>query len=977
MNSSELALKIKVTTDLANSVESFVALKKNVASTKDEFDQAQKKAKKLADELKSGDGNTKKLTAEFDKAKASAGRLKKELQGQRLAVQNSRKSLADAGVNTRKLSSEWTRLKKSLATARVDLEKNNKALDELAKKNTSGSFKDVFSSAKASAKNVEQNNARIISSNKKVGGSFAGIVGQAKAAKIAVFAIYSALIVTLTTFISKVVNASDSYSEITARIRLATKSQEQYNAANAALFTIAQKTRSQLSDIGNLFSRINGSVLELGRTQKDTLSLVNLVGKSTKISGASVSESSAAIRQFTQAVASGVLRGDEFNSIMENSPRLAQALADGLGVARGELRAMAEQGELTSDKVINALLSQTDAINAEFEKIPATVRGALTLVGNAFTAYFGQLSEATNAGKSLAELITFAASNFNILANAAVSAMTIVATVYLGKGIKSALAYIAVQVKQIQSARALRVATLAAAEAEVKDIQARIANTKTLISQITNTQALVKLRFQLLSQTQALAAAELELTAAQSTSAISTGKQVTSLKELATVSNLVNVAMTAMIGWEIGTWARENIPGVKQLGANLASMFVRMGVTAKTLFTGDLAAFFNGELSDKLQQIEDDFNDLYKEAENGSTANAEALSEIKQAQDQISALIKQRGSLEKKLAVETKTLAASTATEQIKQGKRVVSALEKDIQKSIDLQQKLADEIEGRQTNIARIQESTADKIRRIERESMSERSREYDIQKQITEELARAQTAAADDPQEAARLAKKAEQLAEETGNRRLLLDVLKKSSTIQIEAENNAIAVAEKARAAEATRAAELKAQLQDQKNNIDELIAKKIELEKPTALTITDNIDAVNKKIDALKEKLAGLGGTISINASSSVNDSVAGAAHGGLGYVPKESTYLLDKGERVLSPNQNKDLVSFLNSQSNDRVARFASLSPSAQQSSGASGNTVNITLPDGQKFGPFVDQDNNSAALESALKREVFKRGRLR
>src|SRR5690606_17759855 len=99
--------------------------------------------------------------------------------------------------------------------------------------------------------------------------------------------------------------------------------------------------------------------------------------------GSSASEANSSVRQFSQAMASGVLRGDEFNSIMENSPRLARALADGLNVPVGALRKMAEEGELTSDRVVAAIESQSEVIEREFQKVPLTVSRATQKVRNA------------------------------------------------------------------------------------------------------------------------------------------------------------------------------------------------------------------------------------------------------------------------------------------------------------------------------------------------------------------------------------------------------------------------------------------------------------------------------------------------------------------------------------------------------------------------------------------------------------------
>src|SRR5574338_476149 len=99
-----------------------------------------------------------------------------------------------------------------------------------------------------------------------------------------------------------------------------------------------------------------------GSLRHRALSLTERISQALRISGASATETQSALLQFGQALASGVLRGEEFNSVVENSPRLAKALADGLNVPIGRLRKLAEEGRLTADVVVNALMSQKDKL---------------------------------------------------------------------------------------------------------------------------------------------------------------------------------------------------------------------------------------------------------------------------------------------------------------------------------------------------------------------------------------------------------------------------------------------------------------------------------------------------------------------------------------------------------------------------------------------------------------------------------------
>lgn len=211
----------------------------------------------------------------------------------------------------------------------------------------------------------------------------------------------AALVKTVGTY----VRLADESANMSARLRLVTKSQEEFNTAHAATFEIAQRNSAELGAINELYVRLAQNSDELAGNQGRLLGLTEAISQAMVVSGASTSESASAIRQFTQAVASGVLRGDEFNSIMENAPRLARALADGLGVPVGALRKMAEEGELTSDRLINAIESQSSSIKFEFEQMPLTVGRATQQVRNALLELVGGVDTAEGASRDLAEAI--------------------------------------------------------------------------------------------------------------------------------------------------------------------------------------------------------------------------------------------------------------------------------------------------------------------------------------------------------------------------------------------------------------------------------------------------------------------------------------------------------------------------------------------------------------------------------------------
>ena len=194
----------------------------------------------------------------------------------------------------------------------------------------------------------------------------------------------------LTGAVRGIAAAADSYNLMTSRLKLATGSQDEFNAAQTELRRIAAQTEAPLASLVTLYGRISRPLKEAGRSQADILRVTEAVATSFRVSGASAQEAENGVIQFAQALGSGALRGDEFNSVAEQAPRLMQALADGIGVPVGALKEMAAQGELTASVVTNALVSQLDVLRKESETLPDTVGGAMTKLTDRWNEAIGQ-----------------------------------------------------------------------------------------------------------------------------------------------------------------------------------------------------------------------------------------------------------------------------------------------------------------------------------------------------------------------------------------------------------------------------------------------------------------------------------------------------------------------------------------------------------------------------------------------------------
>jgi tape measure domain-containing protein len=191
--------------------------------------------------------------------------------------------------------------------------------------------------------------------------------------------------------ISETIQATDQYASLQGQLALVTDSQEELNEVYDRALDLANRTGQSTDATINLYARLARSTEELEMSQNDLFTITEAINQSFIVSGASAQESSSAILQLSQGLAAGALRGEELNSVMENSPRLARAIADGLGVTIGQLRAMGAEGELTAERVTQALLATADTINTDFQKMPMTIGRVWQAVTNDLNDSLGQV----------------------------------------------------------------------------------------------------------------------------------------------------------------------------------------------------------------------------------------------------------------------------------------------------------------------------------------------------------------------------------------------------------------------------------------------------------------------------------------------------------------------------------------------------------------------------------------------------------
>ncbi|WP_443090312.1 phage tail tape measure protein [Basfia succiniciproducens] len=208
---------------------------------------------------------------------------------------------------------------------------------------------------------------------------------------------------------------ADSYTELQNRMRLVTDSQFAMAAATDTVFDISLRTNQAVSATAEVYQRFakNADVLKI--SQAEVAELTETVSKAVAMSGASAASADAALMQFGQAMAAGELRGQELNSVMEQTPALAQAIADGLGVPVGALKEMGKSGELSISKVVDALQKVKSSVDTDFDKRVKTLSMSFTNLETSMIQFVGEADSTLGATQKLAEGVEFVANHLEEL----------------------------------------------------------------------------------------------------------------------------------------------------------------------------------------------------------------------------------------------------------------------------------------------------------------------------------------------------------------------------------------------------------------------------------------------------------------------------------------------------------------------------------------------------------------------------------
>lgn len=280
---------------------------------------------------------------------------------------------------------------------------------------------------------------------------------------------------------SQTLKYADSYTELQNRMRLVTDSQNEMVAATEAVFDIALRTNQAVGATSEVYQRFAKNAETLKISQAEVAELTETVSKAVAMSGASSASAEAALMQFGQAMASGELRGAELNSVMEQTPGLAQAIADGLGVSVGALKDMGKNGELQIPKVIAALQKVKSSVDSDFNKTITTLSASFTNLETSMMKFVGEVDSTYGVTQKLGDGVEFVAENLEELIKVATAFIGALAIGHISKytveltkkGIQHAQNTIAVT-KETQAIYANAVALRTAAQTEIASLAAQL-----------------------------------------------------------------------------------------------------------------------------------------------------------------------------------------------------------------------------------------------------------------------------------------------------------------------------------------------------------------------------------------------------------------------------------------------------------------------------------------------------------------------
>lgn len=401
--------------------------------------------------------------------------------------------------------------------------------------------------------------------------------------------------------VQQVASYADAWTELNNKVANSVRTGETQTEVMQRIFDVSQATQSSLNGTATLYARLERGTRTYNTSAEDLTRLTTIINQGFAVSGATAQEAENAIIQLSQGLASGVLRGEEFNSVSEQGSRLMVALADSMGVSIGQLRAMAAQGQLTTDVVVKGLLSQGDAIGKEFANTTVSIAKGLQVAGNNITKFFGESSTVKSFSVAFRDSVISVSENLDQLGKILAVVAAVVGSRYVGAMTMAAAA----TAKQVLANRQLVIAERDSTATAALQAQGQLrAAEAAKIRALEEVRLAQMMKSTAISATQA-AAAEAALSAARTNAATAAGRYNAALEANAAAQNTAAAAASrasiatgimrgalGLVGGPVGaamlagaaiyyfwqqaekakTEARELADGVENLTSNMKSM---------------------------------------------------------------------------------------------------------------------------------------------------------------------------------------------------------------------------------------------------------------------------------------------------------------------------------------------------------------------------------------------------------------------
>lgn len=246
-------------------------------------------------------------------------------------------------------------------------------------------------------------------------------------------------VIGVTTLITQLVRLSDTYTNMQNRLKLVTNGTRELVAVQKELFNIADRTRSSFEATATIYSRTALSVRELGISHQQTLGFVESLNHAIILSGVNSREASNGLIQLSQGIASNTLRGDELRAVLEQLPAVADTIAEHMGVTRGELRLLGQQGKISGEDIIKAFAEAADELERKFKHTVPTIGQAFDVLTGRVVEGIGKVNEYTGAATFLSRAMIGLAHNLDLVAKAAIIAGSALALHFVKAGVNVAI----------------------------------------------------------------------------------------------------------------------------------------------------------------------------------------------------------------------------------------------------------------------------------------------------------------------------------------------------------------------------------------------------------------------------------------------------------------------------------------------------------------------------------------------------------